>query len=143
MLAKATLIEPPTASAVSLAEAKAHLRVDGDDEDLLIQTYIDAATAYLDGMDGILGRALCPQTWRFEMDREDAGLPLSPVISFDRPEAGVVVARCGYNGGVPAPLKAAILLHVGSLYANREQSVPTWTPSGAYEALVAPYRRWV
>ncbi|MBL1639770.1 phage gp6-like head-tail connector protein, partial [Klebsiella pneumoniae] len=31
------------AETIELAEAKLHCRIDGDDEDLLIQAYIDAA----------------------------------------------------------------------------------------------------
>ena len=50
------------------AEAKAQARVAHDDEDLLIQQYIDAATAWLDGPAGILGRCLVTQTWRAEID---------------------------------------------------------------------------
>jgi len=66
---------------VSLAEAKAHLRVDHDDQDDLITAQIKAATAYLDGWSGILGRALVTQTWRQDLAGFAARmpLPLSPV----------------------------------------------------------------
>lgn len=53
----------PAATPVSLDEAKAHLRVDGSDEDALITGLINAATAHLDGWSGVLGRALVTQTW--------------------------------------------------------------------------------
>ena len=42
-------------------EAKAQARVAYDDKDLLIQHYIDAATVWLDGPAGILGRCLVPR----------------------------------------------------------------------------------
>lgn len=48
-------------------EAKAQARVSHDDEDLLIQHTIDAATAWLDGPAGVLGRCLLTQAWRAEL----------------------------------------------------------------------------
>lgn len=53
----------PAARLISLADAKAHLRVDGTDEDDLISSLILAAESYLDGYNGVLGRALITQTW--------------------------------------------------------------------------------
>lgn len=61
------LVVPPAATPITLAEVKAQARVTHDDEDLLIQHYIDAATAWLDGPAGILGRCLVTQTWRAEL----------------------------------------------------------------------------
>lgn len=61
------LVTPPAAPPITLLEAKAQARVSHDDEDLLIQQYIDAATAWLDGPAGILGRCLVTQTWRAEL----------------------------------------------------------------------------
>ena len=61
------LVTPPAAPPITLAEVKAQARVAHDDEDLLIQQYIDAATAWLDGPAGILGRCLVTQTWRAEL----------------------------------------------------------------------------
>ena len=62
------LVTPPAAPPIMLAEVKAHARVSHDDEDLLLQHYIDAATAWLDGPAGILGRCLVTQTWRAEFN---------------------------------------------------------------------------
>ena len=62
------LITPPVGPVVSLPELKAHLRVDGSDEDALIQSLETAAVAYLDGWGGVLGRAIKAQTWRWELD---------------------------------------------------------------------------
>ncbi|QFG38456.1 putative phiE125 gp8 family phage protein [Paracoccus pantotrophus] len=61
------LVTPPAAPPIMLAEVKAQARVSHDDEDLLLQHYIDAATAWLDGPAGILGRCLVTQTWRAEL----------------------------------------------------------------------------
>jgi uncharacterized phiE125 gp8 family phage protein len=58
------LITPPTDAVVPLADVKAHLRVDTDDDDGLISAMIGAAAGMLDpAAGGALGRALRPQTW--------------------------------------------------------------------------------
>ena len=57
------LVVAPTALPVSLFEAKNHLRVTHDMEDGLISDLIASQTAYLDGWNGVLGRAIMPQTW--------------------------------------------------------------------------------
>jgi uncharacterized phiE125 gp8 family phage protein len=183
------LISAPAKSPVSLAEAKAHLRVDVPDEDLNIQLYIDAAVAYCDGLTGFLGRALVDQTWELVLDGFPGScgtwggttwgswgsnaikIPLPPLISivqveYDDPgglptildpaqytmdnvnEPGWIVPdgtwpntfnginsvrvrfRAGYvnmanspSDQIPADIKSAILLTIGSQYANRETVV--------------------
>jgi uncharacterized phiE125 gp8 family phage protein len=83
------LITAPTADVLTLAETKAHLRVDEDDEDAVIAGLIAAATARLDGRDGILGRCLAEQTWELGLaafPAAEAGailLPLPPTIAVD------------------------------------------------------------
>lgn len=59
-----TLVTAPTVPVVTLADVKAHLRVDTTASDDHIQLLIDAATARFDGRDGVIGRALRPQTWQ-------------------------------------------------------------------------------
>ncbi|MEN6535636.1 MAG: head-tail connector protein [Bryobacteraceae bacterium] len=76
------LVSAPSAAPVSLAEVKAQCRVDFNDDNVLLNALIDAAVSYADGWTGILGRALCPQTWRQDYDcfRRCLQLPLFPVI---------------------------------------------------------------
>lgn len=78
-----SLVTSPSATPVSLAEAKLHLRVVGSGEDPLITALIQAATQHLDGWTGVLGRALVTQTWRqdFEGFCTKLRLPLGPVAS--------------------------------------------------------------
>ena len=74
----------PTTTPVDLDEVKAHLRVDFSDDDPLITALIDAATSYLDGWTGILGRAMITQTWELALDDFPADaiyLPLGPLQS--------------------------------------------------------------
>ena len=77
------LVTPPAIKPVTSTEAKAALDVSYSDKDTLIGGLIDAATAYLDGYTGVLGRALCEQTWRQDYDdfRSCLRLPIAPVIS--------------------------------------------------------------
>jgi uncharacterized phiE125 gp8 family phage protein len=73
----------PAAPILTIEEVKAHLRVDHADEDLLIAGLIDAATAHIDGYNGILGRALVTQTWTvdFPTFRNRLDIPLGPIQS--------------------------------------------------------------
>lgn len=59
------LITAPTSEPVSVAEAKAHLRVVGTDDDAYIGSLITAARQ---SAESITGRALMPQTWEFAVD---------------------------------------------------------------------------
>jgi uncharacterized phiE125 gp8 family phage protein len=76
------LITAPAAAPLTLAEAKAHLRVNHDDEDALINGLIDAVRGHVDGKDGFLGRALVTQTWELVLDKFPAAeikIPLPPL----------------------------------------------------------------
>lgn len=78
---------PPSTEPVSLAEAKRQCRVHTSDTtyDAEIQAYLNAAISHLDGPDGVLQRALEPQTWDLFLDEfsDTIELPLRPVISVD------------------------------------------------------------
>lgn len=178
----------PAATPVTLAEAKAHLRVDHSDDDALITALIEAATGHLDGWTGVLGRALVTQTWTqaFDVFLDPLRLPLpaktiasityvnttgatttvssddyvlaaDALGSFvetaygvtwpdarDQARAVTVTFTAGEAAAaVPAAIKAAILLMVGDLYANRE-GVVTGTITAVnptVSALIATYRR--
>lgn len=55
---------PIDGEVISLADAKAHLKVETSDYDSVIQDAIDGAIAWADGPTGVLGLALGPQTLR-------------------------------------------------------------------------------
>lgn len=59
------LITPPAGEPVSLQEAKAHLRVDFDDDDGLIQALIAAARQ---AAETITNRQLMSARWKLVMD---------------------------------------------------------------------------
>ena len=160
---------PPATEPVSLSEAKAHLRVDGTDEDALITALITAARQKVEDW---LGRALITQTLVYMRDEwpegDEMALPGGQLLSLvsvkykDSAGAeytfGDVVAdtqsipgrivldygclwptsvtlhpvnpicveyTAGYGAtaaSVPAKIKQAILLLVGELYRNREET---------------------
>jgi uncharacterized phiE125 gp8 family phage protein len=62
------VITPPAASPLSLDLAKAQCRVEHTDDDVLIQSLIDTAVAWIDGPRGWLGRCLMPQTLEYRLD---------------------------------------------------------------------------
>lgn len=64
------LITAPTSEPLSLADAKLHLKVDGTEDDALIQQIIAAARQQCEH---ILGRALIEQTWERVLDAFPAG----------------------------------------------------------------------
>ena len=71
---------------LTTAQLKTHLRVDGTDEDTYIDGLLSAATAMLEGVDGMLGgKALGSQTWTYELGRVTGTtsvlLPITPVTS--------------------------------------------------------------
>lgn len=161
---------------VSLEEAKAHLNVDFNDDDELIDIYRKAAT---EEAERFTGQALIDQTWDMILDAFPVGaisIPKPPLIELvglfyrdsagveqefagagyildqgsDREKARLTLAyggtwptpqavanavrlrfRTGYvdedvspvSGAVPYAIKAAILLGIGELYANRETVV--------------------
>lgn len=78
-----SLLSPPAAEPVTLAELKAHLRVTSDDEDALITGMLVAAVRAIEARAGL---AMMPQQWRLTLDaapEETLFLPLSPVSAID------------------------------------------------------------
>lgn len=92
--------EPP----VTLAQAKAHLRVDHYDEDATIQGYLDAAIARLDGWNGILGRCMVTQTWRLDL----LEFPASGVLRLPFPDCASVAVEYTDQLGASQTLSSSI-----------------------------------
>ncbi|EMH3784411.1 head-tail connector protein [Klebsiella pneumoniae] len=100
-----------------LAQIKAHLKVDGDDEDTLIAAYASASVDYVERFcDGALVETLT-----------------QPVEGETQPREVI------FTSGI----WAAMLLLIGHWYANREAAAQNLSevPLGV-EALLIRHRRW-
>jgi len=97
------LITPSAVDALSLVEAKAHLRVSHTDDDTLIAALTKAACTYAEAF---LGRALIDQTWDLYLDTFPTGadteikIPLPPLIevtsvTYDQPSGLAAVIDPG------------------------------------------------
>lgn len=120
-----TLLEAPIDSTLTLSAVKSYLNIDDEDHDETLYAFIDAATSRLDGRDGILGRCLRPQRWRYGCSRfplraKELRVPLPPTIGVDAvtyldasgariPYTDYRVIEGGWNG-------AAIVPNIGELW---------------------------
>jgi len=115
-----TLTTPPSIEPVSLADAKAHLKIDTSDDDALITAMITAARARAEWH---TGRALITQAWTLHLDRwPDSGtieIPLPPlqsvasVTSYARDDSATVLSSSLYTvDTASAPARLALKLGV-------------------------------
>lgn len=184
-----TLVAAPAAEPLSLSEAKLHLRVDVDADDLLITALIQAVRQWAEG---VTNRALITQEWALTLPAFPGcsliRLPLPALLAVSsieyldadgdemilnaadyhvvtsllpgavhladgkswpstatHPEAVTVTYTCGYGAtaaAVPAAIRAAMLLQLGDLYANREAAIvgTIRTENPSAKNLLAPYR---
>jgi uncharacterized phiE125 gp8 family phage protein len=130
----------PAAPILTLDEAKAHLRVDHADEDVLITGLIEAATAHLDGYQGILGQALITQTWSVEFARfaNRIDVPLWPIQSASIQYYDSANALQTLSASVYAVLSDGMGPYVALRY--NQQWPQTWTRDDAVKVtFVAGY----
>ncbi len=197
------LITAPTEYPVTRTQAKKQCKIEHDDENDMVDLYVAAATAHVDGPYGLLKRALREQEWELTLDcfpwptwANPTGaieIPLPPLqavssIKYDDGEGveqtidpanyyvdivsqpGRVVPVTAYSwptprtspgairiqftagyvevdsvdNGVPAAIRAAILMIVADMYENRETVTPGQSNkiqvSATVDALLNQYR---
>lgn len=126
------LVSGPTGEPVTLAEAKAHLRVDIDDDDALIDALITTARLHLES-NSRPQVAMMTQTWRFISDHVPAGdtLELRPY-----PLQAVSAIKTVDTAGADATMSAAGYLVDASSEPGRVRlkSTASW-PSGTLREL--------
>jgi uncharacterized phiE125 gp8 family phage protein len=87
------LVTPPAGEPVSIAEAKLHLRVDGNDDDLLIGSLITAARQ---AAETLTGRQLITARWKLVLDAFPGPslMQSAPGASFSLPGHAILLAKC-------------------------------------------------
>ena len=153
-------------SLVTLESAKLHLRVDSSDEDALIAVYITAAEqmaialldrgVYADGTALGVAKAAAPGELDTAIAACESAIAAADALADEAAKAasiqtagnGLLRAKVAHRHAmdgmvVNEAIKAAVLLIVGSLYAQREDVVVGVSvaklPNGA-EWLLAPYK---
>lgn len=157
----AILITPPLIEPVSLAEARAHLRLDDTAEDTLLGAMIAAARVHVENA---TRRVLIEQRWRLTLDAWPASgrlvLPVAPVGAIDAvtlrgadgttrpmPEGALVVdlaaspARLQLAGGATLPPLAPLAGITIDLTAGYGPS-PVAVPQPLREAIMQLVARW-
>lgn len=133
------VVTQATVEPVTLDEAKFQLRVDDNDSDALIGALITAAREVVERQTGY-ALAAASYEWTPEGDRTDP-LPILPGTATSAVGEYPILFTTS-PGVVPAALKAAILLLIGDLFANREAGVEkALTENPAVQNLMFPFRR--
>ena len=153
-------------SFVTLAEAKLHLRVDGNDEDALIGLYINAAEqaaikaldrgVYADNTALQTAMTAAPAALTVATAAKEAAVTAAEALTdADEKAAALQAAENAYMRALVAyrqvfdgivvndQIKAAVLLTVGHLYSHREDAVVgasvSALPNGA-DHLLQPFK---
>lgn len=166
MIMTVVVVTPPE-PVVTFDEAVKHVRIDDDDERGYVEGLIAAATAWIDGPAGWLGRSIGRQTLEYRGDYWPTHLPFIPLVEVVSAEVGgvpvsnvtvradgrlsqpeglshgevVIQYTAGYEKA-PSPIKVAIMMLVTQWYTIRANVVAGSVSEVpfAVDALLQPYR---
>jgi len=97
----AVLLTAPAAEPLSLADAKAFLRVEHDDDDIIIASLVASARNHVEALTRC---GLITQTWRLALDRWPDNGRVAPKLG---PLRALIAARVFNEANVPSSLDAA------------------------------------
>jgi uncharacterized phiE125 gp8 family phage protein len=118
------LVTPATADLVTLAEAKAHLRILHDDDDDYISALCETVRDHLTGENGWLGVSVLPQTWELTFSR-------FPCYDVEWPPAWQPMQTARPRSAVPLP-RPPLVSVIGVFY----------TPSSGVEEEITDFRTY-
>lgn len=125
---------------ISTAELKAHLRIDHTYDDTILDIYRNVALQALDGRDGYLRRAVCSQTWTWELPEFPTGTelhfplpPLQSVTSIEYYAADTNSLETFYYNADQSPAFTGKGDQWGA-YTNAHVGYAKLTPSAAWPA---------
>lgn len=122
-------IVAPTAEPISVAEAKAHLRVDLADDEALIARLIAAAREWVET---VTGRAMMTQSWRMTLDAWPEGEALALIRP---PVQSVTAVRTFDVAGIAAIWSTAnYAMAFGAEPQRLVRTVPSWPTPGRASA---------
>lgn len=114
----AILLVPPVVEPWSVAEAKSFLRVEHDDDDVVIATLISAARSQVEAL---TRRGLLQQTWRFVLDAWPCDGRIQPRLG---PLRSLTAARVYDLGGNASSLDVGMFVIDA---ANNAIASPAWS----------------
>lgn len=162
------VVTEPISQVVDIQTVKEYLRIDYNDEDMVIQTMIQAAVGHVEQF---IRRSLAPKTYELTVyDVDTPALPNPPVTQVDSVEVdgeeiifktfenigktfvqlnqpynkAVITYKSGYEK-IPKPIEQAIYLLVSHFYENRETVVVGTSVVKipfSVESLLYPYKGW-
>lgn len=109
-----TLLTPPAVPLLTVAEARQHCRIEHAEDDATLSVAILAASGWLDGWAGVLGRCLVNQEWR----QLWPGFPAGPLLPLPFPDVSAAAVTYLDAAGAEQTLDPALYHRVATPMAS-------------------------